>query len=233
MSETFEQTIARVKAVREAREAEEDRLTRLAAALPAPGSKPLPPPAGSTPISSEPGAGAGSEKEYAPILPRVGSDFMSEVKSIIARFQRAKKSNAALLFFTGFCDEAFKKAGMGKDFSQSKIYWLAGELKKWQTYMLAIPAQIKTKIDSDPLNSYYWIQRGMELFEDKVINSVKIKFRDRAFPERFFTDLLRSYQIGDGRLYMTGIGGKRRKTRKVRKSKRQTKLRIKRRLTMS
>jgi hypothetical protein len=100
--------------------------------------------------------------------------------------------------------------------------------------MIAIPLSIKKKIDSDPSNTYYWIKSGMELFEDKVINSVKIKFKDKEFPEQFFTDLLRSYQLTSGKLLMVGVGRKVRKTRKVPKTKRrQTKLRIKKRLIMS
>jgi len=225
-------TLKERMALRAAQAAEEARLTRVAAALPAVGSTPIFPKVPET--ESEPGAGAGSDKEYAPILPRVGSFFMAEVKSVLARFERARKPNQAFLFFSGFCDEAFKKGGMGEAFSSSKVYWLADELKKWKAYMTAIPFSINKKIDSDPSNTYHWIKSGMELFEDKVINSVKIKFKDKEFPEKFFTDLLRSYQIGDGKLYMTGIGGKRRKTHKVRKSKRrQTKLRIKKRLIMS
>jgi len=160
------------------------------------------------------------------------SSFMLEVKSLIARFQRANKPNQAYLFFNGFCSEAYKEAGLGEVFG-AKLYWLKGEREKWQTFITGIPVKMKEKVDSDPANTYYWIKSSMEIFEDKVINSVKTKFADQSFPNKFFTDLLRSYQAVNGKLLMVGVGRKRRKTRKVRKTKRHTKLRIKKRLIAS
>jgi hypothetical protein len=160
------------------------------------------------------------------------SSFMLEVKSLIARFQRANKPNQAFLFFKGFCAEAYKEAGLGEVFG-AKLYWLAGERLRWQTFMTGIPVKMKEKVDADPANTYYWIKSSMEIFEDKVINSVKTKFADQSFPNKFFTDLLRSYQVVNGKVLMVGVGRKRRKTRKARKTKRHTKLRIKRRLIAS
>jgi len=224
MSETFAQRIARIKEAREAAER-----ARLSAALPPPGSMSIFPTVPTTPPET-----VDVPKDYPSELPRVGSFFMSEVNSVIARFQRANKPNQAFIFFKGFCMEAYKNAGMGEEFSQSKVYWFSGELKKWQTYMTGIPVLMKQKIDEDPANTYHWIKSSMEIFEDKVINSIKTKFKDKSFPSRFFTDLLRSYQLVNGKLLMVGVGRKRRKTRKVRKTKtRQSKLRIKKRLTMS
>ena len=166
-----------------------------------------------------------------PSVPAAGTDssFMNEVNSVIARFQRAAKPNQAYLFFNGFCSEAYKTAGLGEVFG-SKLYWLAGERLKWQTFMRAIPVQMKSKIDADPGNTYHWIKSSMEIFEEKVINSVKAKFADKNFPNQFFTNLLRSYQVVNGKVLMVGVG---RKSRRARKTKRQTKLRIKKRLIAS
>ena len=165
-----------------------------------------------------------------------GTSFMNEADSVIDRFKRAGKPNGAFLFFKGFCIEAHTQAGMGEAFD-SKLYWFADERKKWQAYMVALPNSIWKTItedpDPDPDNTYHWVREGMKLFEKYVINSVKTKFRDQSFPNTFFTDLLRRYQVGNGKILMVGVGRKRRKTRKARKTKRHTKLRIKRRLIAS
>lgn len=166
-----------------------------------------------------------------PSVPAAGTDssFMNEVNSVIARFRRANKPNQAFNFFKSFCLEAYKEAGLGEAFGL-KLYWLSGERSRWQRIMTGIPVLMKQKIDSDPMNTYHWIKSSMEIFEEKVINSVKAKFDDKNFPNQFFTNLLRSYQVVNGKVLMVGVG---RKTRRARKTKRQTKLRIKKRLIAS
>jgi len=217
-------TLKERMALRAAQAAEEARLTRVAAAFPA---------VGSTPIFPTP---------PAEINPLWGSSFKQKVDSIIARFKTAGKHAIwkALDFFEDYGIEGYSKGALGSKFGR-ELPWVVDQKVKWITQMTGIIPIARARIVQDlkenaSADVYGALTEAMNLFETKVIDNIKLLFpRDPEFPNRFFTDLLNQYEISDkGRAHLAILGGKRRKTRKVRKSKRrQTKLRIKKRLIMS
>ena len=177
-----------------------------------------------------------------PVMPDVprGADlsFMNKVDSILARFRNARQAMKALHFFERFCMEVHTNVGLSRDFDNERP-WPVGFRQRWLRTIVGIPEAIRTLINKElekgAPDPYLAIRNGMELFKERVIDPVRPIIPDRN-SDGFFLRFLEEYERSPvASTFLIGIGGKRRKTWKSKKSKkrRQTKLRIKKRLMTS